>query len=185
MNTISTYTYLNKFAQKHGIVLLGSTFAHDFPLNELAQDYSITKRIYNRSIKGLQIKDAEKYIEDCIIPLEPSKLIINLGDEDLNSNASVNELIEEYRWLMYKIHTILPDTSLIITSVDDSSENAYSFNALLKGLANEFGCDFVVTPEYSGNEEHAFAFFKGIKTILYDAGNNYSELAKAVLDSMI
>lgn len=186
MNTITTYNSLNKVAQKNGIVLLGSTFAYTLPLNELVQNYSISKKIYNRSIQGLRIKDAEQYIESCIKPLEPAKLIINLGDEDLNANSDVSELTEEYRWLLYRIHTMLPDTVLIITSVDETAENASAFNSELKKLSKEFGCDFIAIPRYANVEEHTFAFFKGIRTSLYDASNGFSELAsKAVLDSMI
>lgn len=186
MNTITTYNSLNKVAQKNGIVLLGSTFAYDLPLNELVQNYSISKKIYNRSIQGLKIKDAEKYIENCITALEPTKLIINLGDEDLNADSDVSELIEEYRWLLYRIHTMLPDTVLVITSVDESTENASAFNAELKKLAKEFGCEFIVIPQCSNFEEHTFVFFKSIRKSLYDVTNGFSELAsKAILDSMI
>ncbi|MGN0165770.1 MAG: SGNH/GDSL hydrolase family protein [Lachnospiraceae bacterium] len=186
MNTIATYTYLNNFAQKRGIVLLGSTFAYDFPLNELIQNYSVSKKIYNRSIPGLKIKEAEQYFEDCILALQPAKMIINLGDEDINSDVSIPELIEEYRWLLYKVHTLLPNTVLIITSIDTTSDNAVAFNHQLKKLARELGCEFLTIQNSETFEEHTFAFFKSIKTSLYDATTNFSDLAaKAVLDSMI
>lgn len=170
------FTILNKVAKKHGIVLFGSTTAARIPINELVQDYDISQKIYNRSISGLHLTDAEKYLDTCVYNLEPDKIILNLGEEDLKASCEINKLAEQYRWLLYTIHTVLPDASLILTSVTPQDEKAEKFNQALKTLSLEFGCNYLEIPAGINLGEYDIRFFRTIKSVFYDSNMSYSDI---------
>lgn len=60
---ISAYQTLNQVAEAAGVVLFGSTTAANLPLNELLQDFGVNCTVYNRSVEGLTIEEAESYIQ--------------------------------------------------------------------------------------------------------------------------
>ena len=117
MSIKKKYSFLNKLVKRNGIVLLGSTSLDEPSVNELLQGFPVSQHVYNRSISGLTIADAEKYLEQCVYELFPSRVIINLGEEDLKYCDSVTQLIEQYRWLLYKIHVSMPKCQLVVTTV--------------------------------------------------------------------
>lgn len=170
------FTILNKVAKKHGIVLFGSTSAANVPINELVQDYDISQHIYNRSIEGLSLSNAEKYLDTCVYSLEPDKIILNLGEEDLKENCDIDKLAEQYRWLLYTIHTVLPDASLILTSVTAPGERAESFNHILKTLSEECGCSYFEIPSVHNLGEYDIGFFRTIKSVFYDSNMSYADI---------
>ena len=56
------YSVLNECAVKNQVLFAGSTFAHDFPINELMQDFDVDARVYNRSEKGAKLADARDFV---------------------------------------------------------------------------------------------------------------------------
>ncbi|MBP1561845.1 MAG: hypothetical protein J6C96_11490 [Oscillospiraceae bacterium] len=179
------YAFLNKIARREGIVLWGSTTLDELPVSELLQRYDVSSSIYNRSISGLTIAEAESCLDMCVYGLHPGKVVINLGEEDLKVTDNVEKLIEQYRWILYKIHIAIPDCRIILTSVRGHGEAYDRFNEELKRLAIEFGCTFYNIPEVSGDEEYGTAFLDAIKLSLYDDSLNYTDIAaKAVFSCM-
>ena len=95
---ISAYQTLNQVAEAAGVVLFGSTTAANLPLNELLQDFGVSCTVYNRSVEGLTIEQAESYIQPCIAPLMPKMILLHFGEEELNAGTqSVDSIIEAYR----------------------------------------------------------------------------------------
>lgn len=186
MSIKKKYSFLNKLVKRNGIVLLGSTSLDEPAVNELLQGFPMSQHVYNRSISGLTIADAEKYLEQCVYELFPSRVIINLGEEDLKYCDSVTQLIEQYRWLLYKIHVSMPKCQLVVTTVSGKEGLCENFNEELKKLAEEFGCTFYRIPEVLTKEEFVPTFLSTIKLSLYDSNLRYSDIAtKAVLDFMM
>lgn len=186
MRVKTQYAFLNKFAKSNGIVLLGSTTLDELPVNELLQNFNVSKNIYNRSISGLTISEAEQYLEQCVFALCPGKVIINLGEEDLLLSDNISQLIEQYRWLLYKIHVALPSCRLVLTGIKGKGEIYNIFNAEVKKLANEFGCTFYDIPEVENEEEYGPMFLRTIKLSLYEDNLSRSELAsRAILGLMM
>ena len=180
------YTFLNKLAKGNGIVLWGSTSLAEQPVNELLQGFYTSKNIYNRSISGLTLAEAELVLEQCVLALSPSRVIFNLGEEDLKISTDVKQMIEQYRWLLYKIHVELPNCQLVVTTVPGKGELCEYFNEELKQLANEFGCTFYRIPPVSAEEEFVPAFLGAVKLSLYDSDLGYSGIAtRAVFDLMM
>lgn len=186
MKAKKQYTFLNKLAKGNGIVLWGSTSLDEQPVNELLQGFRTARNIYNRSVSGLRIADAEKYLEMCVYELSPSRIIINLGEEDVKASDNVAQMIEQYRWILYKIHVSMPKCQLVVTTVPGKGEVCDCFNEELKKLAKEFGCTFYRIPTVTAEEEFVPAFLGAVKLSLYDSDLGYSDIAtRAVFDLMM
>lgn len=169
LDVISEYRALNKVAEPGGVVLFGSTAASQIPLNELTQDYSIDVPIYNRSIRGLTIEEAEHYISTCIAPLRPKAILLHFGEEELQSSAkTVEEMIESYRWLLYQLHTALPKSRLVLVSVNEQMADAKRYNRSLKALAAEYGCEFTDGPSGKLDGTYTIRFFHTLRSFLFD-----------------
>ena len=180
------YSFLNKLAKSGGIVIWGSTTLAELPVNELLKNYDVSRCIYNRSIPGLTLSDAEEYLDVCVLELSPEKLIINLGEEDISRGEDVTALIEQYRWLLYRIHLALPECSLIITGVRGSGELHDKYNKALGKLADEFGCLFCPVEGGTAEEEYGLAFLSSVRLSLYDDNLNYSDIAsRAVISALM
>lgn len=179
------YAFLNKIVKSDGIVLWGSTTLSSSLFNELLQDLDMPRRIYNRSIERMTIAEAEKYLELCVFDLKPEKVILNLGEEDLSDSANVAQLIEQYRWILYKIHITLPSCRLIITSIQNKSAAHEAFNRELEKLAAECGCTFYRIPDSTDDEEYGLLFLRTIKLSLYPDNMSNSDIASKVLLSLM
>lgn len=178
------YAFLNKIARSGGIVLWGSTTLSDLPVNELLKNYDVSRYIYNRSIPGLTLSDAESYLDVCVCDLSPERVILNLGEEDIGDTDNIAALIEQYRWILYKIHLTLPKCSLIITAVRERNDMCRKFNSELRKLALEFGCTFYAVPETGADEEYCLSFLNAVKISLYD-DMTYSDIAKRAVFSVM
>ena len=186
MSIKKKYSFLNKLVKRNGIVLWGSTSLAEQSVNELLQSINVSQNVYNRSVSGLKLVDAEKYFEQCVYELSPSRVIINLGEEDLKDCDNVGPLVEQYRWILYKIHIALPACQLVVTTVPDKGEFSECFNEELKKLAKEFGCVFYRIPNVLTEEEFVPIFLSTVKLSLYDSSLGYSDIAtKAVFDLMM
>ncbi len=169
MDMITAYRTWNRVAETAGIVLFGSTSAARLPLNELIQDYSVDCTVYNRSVEGLQITDAEAYIQPCIVPLMPKTILLHFGEEELKEGKhSVDEIIESYQWLLYQLHTAVPESRLILISVNRQFPNADAYNHALRALAREYGCQYAEAPNGKVDMEYELRFFQTLRTFFYD-----------------
>ena len=136
IDRISAYQTLNQVAEAAGVVLFGSTTAANLPLNELLQDFGVSCTVYNRSVEGLTIEQAESYIQPCITPLMPKMILLHFGEEELTAGTqSVDSIIEAYRWLLYQLHTAMPDSRLVLISVNKQLPQATAYNRAKSSLA--------------------------------------------------
>ena len=71
-----------KNAKKGQFVFFGSTSLADIDLADCLGNID-DKKIYNFSINGLKLNQVENYLESILDDLVPSKLFINIGEEDL------------------------------------------------------------------------------------------------------
>lgn len=86
---IAKYNVLNTFAQKGKILFTGSSLMEQFPINELLMTEGMKQIIYNRGVGGFTTDDMLKYMDTQIFDVEPSKIFINIGTNDI-SNPSVS-----------------------------------------------------------------------------------------------
>lgn len=107
------YRRLNKFVKKGQVLFVGSSLMEQFPVNELMLDYDISTIIYNRGIGGFVMDELEEALQECVLDLEPSKIFINIGTNDLsNPDCRLDTLMEKYDRILQKIQTKLPQTRI-------------------------------------------------------------------------
>ena len=140
-NIIDKYKHMNKSAVKNGIVFFGTDWLFDIPIAEFSNDNGVEAAVHNRSIKGLKLKDAENVLDCCVCDLNPIKVFINIGENDIKSSVfDINAFQEQYEWLLYNIHSKSKAKIHILSIVDDKYVNA---NSILKQLSEKYGCEYI------------------------------------------
>jgi len=135
------FTALNAMAKKGGVVCFGSTTFASQNMLELAMDAGFNVPLYNRSIEGLTLEDAHEVLERAVVPLQPSKIFVNFGEEDPISD--LDSYIARYEWLLLNIHRNCKNSRIYIVSVRSEDKNASKLNCRLADLAESTGCRFV------------------------------------------
>lgn len=132
---------LNAMAKNAGIVCFGSSTFAKMNMLELAMDCGLNVPLYNRSIEGLTLEDSAEVLERVIIPLQPSKIFVNFGEED--SVEDVQEFVARYEWLLLNIHRTCKNCRIYIVSVRSDKSFAGPLNKGLAELSKSTGCRFV------------------------------------------
>ena len=139
------YCRLNELAVRNGIVLFGSTFAKEIPVGELRQAFNLDCNIYNRSFADVSVFDAEALLIKCAESLAPSKILLQLGETDLERGyRSVPEIIAAYDSLVKSIKKRNRFTDIVIVSVCENSNDIQplEFNSQLEDMAKKNKCKF-------------------------------------------
>lgn len=116
---IAKYNVLNTFAQKGKILFTGSSLMEQFPINELLTTAGMKQIVYNRGVGGFTTDDMLKYMDTQIFDVEPSKIFINIGTNDI-SNPSVSfetaltHMLCNYTEILTQIQTRLPKTDVYL-----------------------------------------------------------------------
>ena len=172
MNTfsdeLSKYSQMNEVSTTNGVVFFGSSYFANMPVSELARDYELEEKVYNRSLYGMTISDVDSALEDCIFSLSPKKIFVNIGEEDIKSQSfNEKEFLTKYEWMLYTIHD-KTDAQIYLVSIISRSPEAAKINKLLKKLAKE------LTAEYGKgytktNLYHFYSFYKTYPEIFHSA----------------
>ena len=92
-------------AKKGQVVFLGSTSLSNINLIDCLGNID-DKKIYNLSINGLKLNQVENYLESILTDLAPSKLFMNIGEEDFkDKDFDLETFIEKYEWLLFQINS--------------------------------------------------------------------------------
>ncbi len=158
---VEQYKKLNFVARSSSAVFWGTDWLYDTPLTELTESSAVECVVYNRSIKGLKIKDCEKVIDACVFDINPDKLFISIGENDIKAEGfDEREFGEKYEWLLYTIHTrcncniyILPVKPDVNTTINDT----------LKNIAERHGCQYI---ELNGCGSSCLKLFSRIRRFL-------------------
>ena len=110
---LEQYRRLNTCARKGEIVFTGSSLMDFFPVNELLQSLEIDACVYNRGITGYVSEQLLENIREMILDLEPSKLFINIGTNDLGRGI-VDQLWGNYEAVIKRVHAELPDCRIYV-----------------------------------------------------------------------
>jgi len=140
---------INDLALPGEIVIFGSTYMSEFPIYELINKCKSENAVYNRSIKGLTVKEAVEILDDCVVEIHPSRVFIALGEEDeFNPNA-----VSEYVDLVSAIRKKLPEAIIILIGIINGGSFAESFNKSILSLCDNKNVMYVelVKKGLSGN----------------------------------
>lgn len=178
-NELKNYRQLNEVARANGVVLFGSTFAKNIPVSELKQDFELDCNIYNRSLTDLSVFDAASVLDDCVINLAPEKVLIQLGETDLESGfKSISEIVAQYELIISHIHSRLKKCEITLISVCDPDASLYpeELNAQLKVLAEKNGCQYADIYPVLANEAPAVKAFYLLKRFFRGRLSEYDAL---------
>ena len=114
---IRRYQVLNRYVKKGQILFTGSSLMEQFPIYEFTQDFGIKEIIYNRGVGGYTSEEMLLVLDTLVYELEPSKIFINIGTNDLSMpNYSQEEMIERYENILNQIMERLPKTKIYVMS---------------------------------------------------------------------
>ena len=80
---IKNFDYLNQNILKGKILFTGSSLMEQFPICEIARSKGFDEVIYNRGVGGLNTDEFLENINTLLLDLEPSKIFINIGTNDI------------------------------------------------------------------------------------------------------
>ena len=89
-------------------VRMWTTVAQDFP--EIP--------VINRGFGGSYIQDSTRYADRIAIPYQPKMIVLCAGTNDIAGNKSPQQVFQDYKDFVAKIHESLPDTRIIYLSVN-------------------------------------------------------------------
>ena len=163
------YCRLNDFAVRNGIVLFGSTFAKEIPVGELRQAFNLDCNIYNRSFADVSVFDAEELLIKCAESLAPSKILLQLGETDLERGyRSVPEIISAYDSLVKNLKKRNRFTDIVIVSVCENSNDIQpsEFNSQLEDIAKKNKCKFADISNASSDRMPVVKAFSMLKRFM-------------------
>ena len=164
MDKLERYRVLNQDVKKGQILFVGSSLMEQFPINELLMTAGINKVVYNRGIGGFTTTDMLKHMEVMVFALEPSKIFINIGTNDIGSpEYCLEKLLENYGEIIRQIQERLSDATIYVLAyypVNETdkmpdgnmrksmfstrtNENIHIANGAVEKLAKQLGCCFI------------------------------------------
>ena len=137
---LTVFAQMDAIEPTGGVAVFGGESFAEIPFAELAENSGMDVMVHNRSIAGLRLADAAAALDACVLALHPEKVFLNLGEADLNGD--LDELMEQYEWLLYTLHNHCR-AKLYLTGIMQRSPSAVAFNKRLQALAAEDGCTFI------------------------------------------
>lgn len=126
-----SYQDLNKIALKGQILFTGSSLMEQFPINEIAMSMGVSKVLYNRGIGGTTTDEFLEHIHTVLLDLEPSKVFINIGTNDITPRTDgvfwQEHLLANYEKILQIMKEQLPQTEVYMMAyypINDALPNA-------------------------------------------------------------
>ena len=127
-NKIERYRQLNQYVKKGQILFAGSSLAEQFPIHEFVSELPTSTLIYNRGVSGEVMHGFRQNLQVLVYDLEPSKLFINIGTNDMNMpNFQEEAHLVGYEALLKEIQEQLPETKIYLLSYYPVNPNKESF----------------------------------------------------------
>lgn len=104
----------NESALKGQIVFTGSSLMEMFPIHEWAKELGEDAPIiYNRGVGGYKTSDLLPILDACVFELEPRKVFINIGTNDLSDpSLSMEQIMDNYDKIITMIEEKLPGVAI-------------------------------------------------------------------------
>lgn len=166
--TAKAFRALNEMAMKDQVAIFGSDYLCDFPFYDLMQGRVTDYVIYNRSIKGLTVKDAAAVAEDALKHLAPRIVLVSFGENEVMDD----KFFENYSLLMKKLASLFLRSKIcLLQKMHEDKEVVEK----LKKVAESGHAEFIATDEFV-DEKTVFGrlsgFFRGGKMSFADAFSN-------------
>ena len=107
------YRKMNETIVKGQTLFVGSSLMEMFPVEKLLKEAGYQGIVYNRGIGGYVIDDLRGSLKECVFDLEPRRIFINIGTNDLTrAEWSIEQIMDNYDRLIAEILQKLPDVKL-------------------------------------------------------------------------
>ena len=118
MIKIKNFDYLNQNILKGKILFTGSSLMEQFPICEIARSKGFDEVIYNRGVGGLNTDEFLENIDTLLLDLEPSKIFINIGTNDITKERFgdqwMSHLMDNICRIMEIIKFRIPDVEIFM-----------------------------------------------------------------------
>ena len=111
-----------------GIVFVGGSSIRLWDLKESFPDQTLI----NRGFGGSQLIDSVQYADRIINKYRPRLVVVYAGDNDLAAGKSAEQVRDDYRALVAKIHAALPETKIVFLAIKPSIARAKLIEAQKK-----------------------------------------------------
>ena len=128
---LECYRRLNRVAKKGQIVFAGSSLMEQFPIDELQHSLDLPWCIYNRGIGGYVSSQMLQGLEAMVLELEPAKLFINIGTNDIGLDIQ-DQLWPNYKEILRRVKDRLPGCRVdnLLSCIGDV-QNIAHFNRIV------------------------------------------------------
>ncbi len=99
-----------------GVVFVGSS---SIRLWDLAKSFP-GRHAINRGFGGSQLADAVRYAERIVIPYAPRVVVLYAGDNDLAAGKSPQQVFDDFKQFVAKVHRALPKARIVYVGVKPS-----------------------------------------------------------------
>lgn len=112
---LERFRYLNRYVKKGAILFAGSSLTEQFPIGEFLMDFDLPFTIYNRGVGGFTTQDLLQHMDVCIFDLEPSRIYLSIGTNDLNDREfCLEKMLARYSKIVEQIRSRLPKAELTL-----------------------------------------------------------------------
>lgn len=151
----------NKSVIKAQTVLTGSSLMEMFPVNKFLGECGSNLIVYNRVIGGYITDELMQVLDTCVFDLEPKRVFINIGTNDLSdSRIPMERIMEHYDSIISSIEERLPKVLIYLMAYYPvnyeaaaenmkeclkvrSNEKITAANALVKAIAEKHGQRYI------------------------------------------
>ncbi len=89
----------------------------------------------NRGFGGSQISDSLEFADRILLPYRPKTIVFYAGDNDIASGESAQQVVDDYKALIAKVHDKLPKTKFVFVAIKPSTKRRNLWNKMKR--ANE------------------------------------------------
>ncbi len=101
---------------KNPVLFAGSSSIRMWP----TRDFFPKLPVINRGFGGSQISDVNDFIERIVLKYKPKLIVFYCGDNDINAGRSPEQVFDDYRQFVSRVHADLPKTKIIYISIKPS-----------------------------------------------------------------
>jgi len=102
---------------KHANLFVGSSSIVMWNLEESFPEYEVI----NRGFGGSQTADSVHFADRIVIPHEPDVVFLYAGDNDIAAGKSPEQVFEDYKVFVAKVHEALPKTKIVYIAIKPST----------------------------------------------------------------
>lgn len=135
--TVERYRIANRTVKPGGIVCAGSSLMEFFPVEQFMQEAGIDLNLHNRGISGFVCDELYAYLDVCVLALRPSRMVINIGTNDLNDPATTDAILRDrYERILTAVEQALPGIEIMMMAYYPVNADVATDDGILTCLAS-------------------------------------------------